>query len=139
MAQRAKTTVTDQNVATYVDALKLSGQREDAQRLIELFVNVSCENPKMWGPSIIGFGSYDYVCGHSGTSLRIGFAVRKSGLVIYIVPGFSEFMTELAAIGPHTISKSCLNIKNLQKIDMAALETLARRTLDIMNTRYPRT
>jgi hypothetical protein len=140
MVHKAKTTGTDQSVVTYVDALEIPGQKEDAQSLIELFARISGEKPKMWGPSIIGFGSYDYIydSGHSGSSLRIGFAARKTGLVIYIVPGFSGLTSELETIGPHMISKSCLNIKNLRKTNMGALETLARKALCIMDARYPR-
>lgn len=140
MAADAKTRATEEDVSGYIERIESPALRADAVELVGLFARLTREPARMWGPSIIGFGSYDYTydSGHSGTSLRIGFAARKSGLVIYIVPGFDEFSAELAAIGPHTNSKSCLNIKNLQKTNMAALENLAKKALAIMDARYPR-
>lgn len=140
MTGEAKTKPGAASVKEHIAALDNPSLRADAEKLTDLFAKISGEDPVMWGTSIIGFGSYDYTydSGHSGSSLRIGFAARKSGLVIYIVPGFDGLSDDLAAIGPHTISKSCLNLKNLQKTDMDALETLARKALAVMDARYPR-
>ena len=140
MAAEAKTKATGENVSDYIEKIESTVLRADAVELAGLFARLCGEPARMWGPSIIGFGSYDYTydSGHTGTSMRIGFAARKSGLVIYIVPGFGEFSRELAEIGPHTTSKSCLNLKNLQKTDMAALESLAKKALAMMDARYPR-
>lgn len=140
MAKEAKTKAGEESVEEHIAALDHPGLRADAETLAKLFAEISGEPAKMWGASIIGFGSYDYTydSGHSGSSMRIGFAARKTGLTIYIVPGFSEFAPELEAIGPHTTAKSCLYLKNLQKTDIAALHRLAAKAVAIMNCRYPR-
>lgn len=141
MSREAKTKATDADVAAYIGKIDNPNLRQDAATLADLLARLSGEPARMWGPAIIGFGTYDYAydSGHSGTSMRIGFAARKSGLVIYIVPGFESLATELAEIGPHTTSKACLNLKSLQKTDMAALETLLSKALSVMDARYPRT
>ncbi len=80
---------------------------------------LSGEPAIMWGPSIVGFGKYGYIydSGHSGTSMRIGFSPRKAAMTVYIVPGYDNKAALLARLGPHTLGKSCLYIKDLSKVD----------------------
>lgn len=141
MPREAKTMPGAASVEGHIAALDNPGLRADAEKLAELLTKVSGEKPVMWGPSIIGFGSYEYTydSGHSGSSSRIGFAARGTGLVIYIVPGFDEFADDLAELGPHKTAKSCLYIKKLSNIDLKVLAELARKALAIMDQRYPRT
>ena len=93
----------------------------------------------MWGPSIIGFGSYHdkYDSGHEGTSCRIGFSSRKSDLVLYILSGSEGEAEQLARLGKHKTGKSCLYIKQLSDIDEAVLREMIAGSLACMNDRYP--
>ena len=98
----------------------------------------------MWGPTIIGYGSYDYTydSGHSGTSCRIGFSPRKAQLVVYLIPVFegsdkAEADRLLDCLGPHSMGKSCLYIRRLDKIDLTALEQLLALSWRLMGERYP--
>ena len=115
------------------------GRRDEALSLIRMFSLISGKDPVMWGPSMIGFGSYDYRydSGRTGTSFRLGFAPRKAQLVIYIMPGFADFHKELAAIGPCRHEKSCLYIKSLSKIKLPALRALAAKAWEMMAEKYP--
>ncbi len=141
MAGKAKTRPGSASVEGHIAALDNSSLRADAEMLADLLTKISGEEPVMWGPSIIGFGSYDYTydSGHSGSSSRIGFAARETGLVIYIVPGFDEFAVDLAALGPHKTAKSCLYVKKLSDVNLEVLAEIARKALAIMDERYPRT
>lgn len=100
---------------------------------------ITGESPKMWGPSIIGFGSYHYKydSGHEGDMCRLGFSPRKAELVLYVLtedPGQTEKLTRL---GKHKTGKSCLYIKKLADVDMAVLEEIATDALSYMNRKYP--
>lgn len=138
MAGTNKTRATNASVSLFLETVSET-RRAEAQILIDLFGRVSEAPPVLWGLSIIGFGSYDYryASGRTGTSLRIGFAPRKSELVIYVVPGFDGLTSELLAIGPQRHEKSCLYIKSLSKTNLPALEALAAKVWAIMAQKYP--
>ena len=98
----------------------------------------------MWGPSIVGYGSYAYKydSGREGTSARAGFSPRKPTLVLYLNGTYEgarmdEAHALFARLGPHTTGKSCLYIKRLDQIDVAALEDLVRLSWEAMNERWP--
>ena len=93
----------------------------------------------MWGPSIVGFGRYDYRydSGHSGSFFRTGFSPRKANLVIYIMPGYQDFSDLLARLGKHRIGKSCLYVNKLADIDLDVLEEIIRAGLARMEELYP--
>ena len=126
-------------VASFIQTLE-EKRKAEAETLIEMFQSITGYEPVMWGPSIIGFGSYDYryESGRTGTSLRMGFSPRKAALVIYVVPGFVGLEQELRAIGPHRHEKSCLYIKSLSKMNLPALKALATKVWDMMAQNYPR-
>lgn len=100
---------------------------------------ITGHEPKMWGPSIIGFGSYHYRydSGHEGTACRLGFSPRKAQLVLYVLTESEGEAELLARLGKHKIGKCCLYINKLADVDMDVLETLTRRAWDWMNRRYP--
>lgn len=133
-----KTRPTGSSVEAYIGSIDHK-RRTEAETLVAIFRAVTGFEPVMWGPSIIGFGSYEYryESGRTGTSLRTGFSPRKAELVIYIVPGFDGLTQELLAIGPHRHEKSCLYIKSLAKMNLPALEALAAKAWEIMSDRYP--
>lgn len=104
-----------------------------------MMARISGLKPRMWGPTIVGFGSYDYTyeSGHSGTSLRVGFSPRKARLVVYIMPGFEGYAERLAALGKHKTGSSCLYINKLADVDTTVLEQLVRESLEAMEQKYP--
>jgi hypothetical protein len=121
-----KTKATEVSVADFLAAVEPAEKRADAVTLDALFRRVTGFIPQMWGPSMIGYGRYDYVyaSGHGGSSFATGFSPRKAELSIYILPGYAEFAPQLARLGKHRTGKSCLYVKRLSDIEMAVLEEL---------------
>lgn len=140
MAYQAKTTLTDASVDAFLAAIENPARRADCAILLGLMARLTGEPARMWGPSIIGFGHYDYAyeSGHSGSSFRTGFSPRKANLTLYIMPGYADFGPILARLGKHTTGKSCLYIKTLADIDMAVLEELLLAGLARMDALYPK-
>lgn len=134
-----KTKPTEGSVDAYIEAIESPARREDARTVRGMMERITGEPPKMWGPSIIGFGSYHYRydSGHEGTSCRLGFSPRKAELVLYVLTGTPEQEALLAKLGKHKVGKSCLYIKRLADVDMAVLEDITRAALADMNDRYP--
>ena len=135
-----KTKPTQMKVADFIDAAPDAVRREDAKTLVALMSRVTGEEPVMWGPSIIGFGSYHYryESGHEGDACRLGFSPRKAELVLYVLTGSPEQEAQLARLGKHRTGKACLYIKKLADVDMAVLEEIVRGALAWMDARYPR-
>ena len=134
-----KTKLTEQSVDDHIAAIAQDQKRADAVTLDALFREVSGYQPRMFGGSIIGYGSYSYTydSGHSGVSIATGFAPRKSNIVLYIMPGYADFGAILARLGKHKIGKSCLYINKLADIDTGVLKELIRAGLDDLATRWP--
>jgi hypothetical protein len=114
------------------------GRREEAVRLLAIFAEVTGWEPRLWGPSMVGYGRYEYRydSGHSGESLATGFSPRKAELVIYILPDAGAFGPILARLGPHRMTKACLYIKRLAAVDEAVLRELIRAGLDDLGQRW---
>lgn len=121
-----KTKLTNQSVGAFIDALTDESRRADAKLLARLMQRATGEKPKMWGPSIIGFGEYHYKyeSGREGDMPLAGFSPRKAATVLYGVIGFSDADRLLAKLGKHTTGKGCLYIKKLSDIDPGVLEEL---------------
>lgn len=121
-----KTQPNDDDPKTFVASVDDDHRRADAERLLELFARATGEPPKMWGSSIVGYGSYDYAyeSGRTGTWMRTGFSPRKRAMTIYIMPGFDGYGSMLEELGPHTTGKSCLYVKKLDQVDLDVLERL---------------
>jgi Domain of unknown function (DU1801) len=134
-----KTKATPVSVDDFIKAVADDQQREDARKIIVMMERVSGHPPKMWGPSIIGFGSYHYKyeSGHEGEMCRIGFSPRKGQTVLYIIDGFGGYSELLAKLGKHKTGKSCLYIKRLSNIDESVLEQLCAQSLEWMAQKYP--
>ena len=118
-------------VAAFIHTLADPARRADAKALIKLMQNAGGEKPRMWGPSIIGFGSYHYKyeSGREGDMPVIAFSPRKAATVLYGVTGFGEATALLAKLGKHTTGKGCLYIKKLADVDQRILETLILKSL----------
>ena len=132
-----KTKPTTLSVAAYVDALTDPTQRSDAKELVRLMERASSEKPKLWGPSIVGFGTYHYryASGREGDAPMIAFSPRKSALVLYSMLAHSEANVLLAKLGKHTTGKGCLYFKKLADVDRTVLETLIRNAVAHSRTR----
>src|SRR5271168_4610649 len=121
-----KTKPTKLSVAAFIAALADPAKRTDAKVLVKLLQSATGERPKMWGPSIIGFGSYHYryESGREGDMPLAGFSPRKAAIVLYGLNGFSEAEEWLAKLGKHTGGRGCLYIKKLADVDRKVLETM---------------
>ena len=126
-----KTKPTKLSVAAYIDALTDETRRADAKALVKLMQSATGERPKMWGPSIIGFGSYHYTheSGREGDMPLAGFSPRKAATVVYGMTGFSESEALLAKLGKHTTGGGCLYIKKLTDVDQKVLEALVSKSV----------
>lgn len=122
----------------FLAAVEPEARRAEAARLDAIFREVTGWSPRMWGPSMVGYGRYAYTydSGHSGVAMATGFAPRKAELVVYILPGYADFGAMLADLGPHRLGKSCLYLKRLAGIDEAALKRLIRAGLDDLGQRW---
>jgi hypothetical protein len=134
-----KTQATAANVTAFVDAIADPGKREDARTVCRLMERLSGEPPRMWGSSIVGFGSYHYKydSGREGDSPRIGFSPRANALTLYIMGGFPRHEALMERLGKYKTGKSCLYLKQLADVDMDVLEELIAASLDHMRELYP--
>ena len=127
-----KTKATEADVAAFLDAVPDARRREEAKALDALHRKVTGCAPRMWGPSIVGYGSYTYKydSGREGTMARAGFSPRKPALTIYMMGHYGDAQPEadalFARLGKHKFTKSCLYINKLADVDLNALESLVR-------------
>lgn len=134
-----KTRPTPVSVNEYLASKASPQQLADCQAVMAMCERVTQEPPQMWGPSIVGYGSYAYKydSGHSGEASLVGFAVRGKELVIYLIgdsPGQDEL---LARLGKHKMGKACLYFKRLADLDAGVLETLIAGSVAEIRRRYP--
>jgi hypothetical protein len=129
-----KTQPTKLSVTAFINAITDPARRADAKTLVKLMQEASGEKPQMWGPSIIGFGSYHYKydSGREGDMPVVGFSPRKAATVLYGVAGPRDLLPKL---GKHTTGKGCLYIKKLADIDPQVLETMVVKALRIRSTK----
>ena len=134
-----KTKPTAVNVSDFIEAVADEKQRADAHKIAATMERLSGHKPEMWGPSIIGFGSYHYKyeSGREGDMCRIGFSPRKGNTVLYLVDGFDDYASLLEKLGKHKTGKSCLYIKRLSDVDDGVLEQLIVESLAYMAQKYP--
>ena len=134
-----KTKPTEVSVAAFIEAITDETKRADAKALVKLMQSASGEKPKMWGPSIIGFGSihYKYESGREGDMPLVGFSPRKAASVLYGAIGFDGAEKLLAKLGKHTTGKGCLYIKKLSDMDQKVLQTLVAKSLAAKHARHP--
>ncbi len=134
-----KTKPTGISVDEFLDAVPDPQRRADGKKVRAMMERVTGEPAAMWGPSIIGFGSYHYKydSGHEGVMCRLGFSPRKAELVLYVLTESEGQDALLARLGRHRTGKSCLYIKRLSDVDEGALEALTVHALDYMNEKYP--
>jgi len=126
-----KTKPTRESVSKFIRAIPDERLREDCQLLTTLMGEATGARPKMWGPSMVGFGCYHYkyASGREGDWFLTGFSPRKANLTLYIMSGFDEVEDLLAKLGKHKTGKSCLYVRSLEDLDLAVLKRLIRASL----------
>lgn len=139
MASANKTKPEPKSVATFLAELDAPNRVIEGEALIDLFARVTGQPPVMWGPSIIGFGSYHYryESGHEGNAPRVAFSPRKAKLVCYLKLESVGAGPLLARLGKHSTGKGCLYINKLSDVDLGVLEELVTDSYQEMARAYP--
>ena len=136
-----KTRRNSASVTAFLNALDDPRQRADARKLSAMMRAATGARPKMWGSSIVGFGSYHYkyASGREGDWPLVGYSPRKQNLSVYVMPGFESFDALLERLGKFKTGKSCLYIKRLADVDEQILDRLVRESVAYMREKYATT
>lgn len=134
-----KTQPSGQDVDAFISSVEPAAKQDDARLLDKIFQSVTGYAPVMWGPSIIGYGSYhySYKSGREGEFLATGFSPRKARHSIYIMPGYQDYSTILSRLGKHKLGKACLYVNKLADIDLDVLEELIHAGLTDLQKQWP--
>jgi len=135
---KLKTTETKASVSAFLSNVENEKRRKDGKIVLKMFKDITGEKPKMWGPSIIGFGKhqYKYESGREGVICKVGFSPRKSSLVFYTKVDSDKYKTLMGKLGKYKIGKSCLYINKLEDIDEKILRMLIKESWDYMTKTY---
>lgn len=134
-----KTKKNSASVVAFIASVKDEAKRRDARALLKIFKAATGQQPKMWGTSIVGYGSYHYKSERSrqeGDWLMTGFSPRKTNLTIYIMPGFKNYQVLLKKLGPHKTSVGCLYLKRLSDVDTKVLAMIIKTSYKDMKKKY---
>ena len=137
---KTKTSATSANVEEFINSVADTEQkRKDSHDLLKFMQDTTGHQAKMWGPSIVGFGSYHYKydSGHEGDAPLAAFAPRKDSLVIYFSTEFKNRELLLSQLGKHRSSKACVYVKKLSDIDLKILETMIVNSMTYTTKLYP--
>ncbi|MBZ4033484.1 DUF1801 domain-containing protein [Flavobacterium sp. 17A] len=134
-----KTTETENSVTDFINAVENDAKRNDAFELLKVIQETTGFEPKMWGPSIIGFGSYHYKydSGHEGDAPLAGFSPRKTAMTVYFYLPEEKREELLSKLGKHTSSKACIYIKKLADIDIEILKKIILLSIEYTLKLYP--
>ena len=134
-----KTKPTGASVDAYLASRASPEQLADCKAIMAMCKRVTKQQPKMWGPTMVGYGSYTYryESGHSGDAFLTGFAVRGRDLVVYLMAESPEQRALLAKLGKHRMGKSCLYVRRLADLDSRVLEALIAGSVADVRRRYP--
>lgn len=135
-----KTKETEMSVMEFIETVGNPKKREDAYKLLKIFEETTGHEAKMWGPSIIGFGSYhyQYESGHEGDAPLVGFSPRKAKISLYFATGDTEREKLLERFGKHTSGKSCVYINKLADVNEEVLKQLIEQSVAFLQKLYPR-
>lgn len=133
-----KTSKKDASVTAYLKSIEDRRKRADAKKIAAMMRKATGASPRMWGSSIVGYGSYHYryESGREGEWMLTGFSARKQSLVVYVMSGFRAFTALMKRLGRYKTGKSCLYIKTLDDVDMKILQTIIERSVRLMRRRY---
>src|SRR3954451_19415765 len=134
-----KTRETDNSVIEFIQNVENPKKREDAYKLIDIFTETTGFDAKMWGPSIIGFGSYHYKyeTGHEGDAPLVGFSPRKAKISLYFAPGEKKREELLKVFGKHTTGKACVYINKVADINEDVLKEMINESITFLTEMYP--
>lgn len=134
-----KTKPTGASVTRFLNSVENEKRRADAHVMNAMMERITGEKGKMWGPSIVGFGSYSYsnTTGKDLSWMLIGFSPRKANLVLYIMPGYGQFDDVMERLGKFKTGKACLYINKLEDVDLDVLEELVAASVRYMRKKYP--
>lgn len=136
-----KTKANDGDVNGFINSVDNEQKKKDGFALLEIFTQITGEQPKMWGSSIIGFGQYHYKSERSsqeGDWMLTGFSPRKQSLSLYLMMGFEEYEDLLKRLGKHKTGKGCLYINKLDDVDMDILKDLIKKSYADTKKKYKR-
>jgi hypothetical protein len=139
MAKNAnKTTENEGSVAGFLNSVADETKRVDSFKIVELMEEQSGYPAKMWGPAIVGFGSYHYKyeSGHEGDAPMAGFSPRANAITIYLATDYPGHQELLAKFGKHTTSKACIYVKKLADVDAEILKSMVRESVKYMKEKY---
>jgi hypothetical protein len=127
----AKTKPRRASVRKFLESVDNEKRRKDSFEVLEIMRQITKEEPKMWGPSIVGFGTYHYkyASGREGDWMVVGFSPRKQALTLYIMAGFNKYDELMAKLGEYETGKSCLYIKRLEDVHLPTLKRLIRESV----------
>ncbi len=133
-----KTQQNDRDVVEFLNGVENEQRKSDSFELLDLFRQLTSEEPKMWGDSLIGFGKYHYkyASGQEGDWPLTGFSPRKQNLTLYIMPGFKHYDNIMQNLGKYKTGASCLYVKKLSDIDSALLKELIVKSVHDMKKMY---
>ncbi|MGG1574732.1 DUF1801 domain-containing protein [Fictibacillus sp. NRS-1165] len=133
-----KTKETDRSVVEFIENVESPKKREDAYKLLDIFTETTGYEAKMWGPSIIGFGSYHYKyeSGHEGDAPLVGFSPRKAKISLYFATGDTRRKELLKDFGKHTTGKACVYINKVADIDVDVLKALISQSVRFLKETY---
>ena len=134
-----KTVKTKASVAEFLAQVEPAAKRAECEQVDLMMQEITGCQPEMWGPSIIGYGSYHYVyaSGREGDWMATGFSPRKTAITLYIMAGFDRYDELMSALGKYKTGKSCLYIKQLSDINLDVLKELIKSSFDHITTKYP--
>lgn len=134
-----KTKETDSNVTAFIETVENPKKRDDAYALLNIFTETTGFPGKMWGSSIIGFGSYHYKykSGHEGDAPLVGFSSRKANISLYFATGDTDREVLLTRFGKYTAGKGCVYIKRISDIDVEVLKELITQSVVFLKETYP--
>jgi hypothetical protein len=129
-----KTQVNEASVTDFLNSVEDEQKRKDSFDIMKMMKRVTKADPRMWGTSIVGFGSYHYkgASGREGDWMLIGFSPRKQNLTLYIMPGFERYPELMKRLGKYSTGKSCLYIKRLSDVDVDVLKELMDESVKMM-------
>lgn len=127
-----KTQPNQADVTVFLNGVSDERKRQDCFTILEMMTQVTGKEPTMWGPSIVGFGTYHYkyATGREGDWFLTGFSPRKQNLTLYIMAGFDQYDELLARLGKYKTGKSCLYIKKLTDVDQTVLRELVKLSVE---------
>lgn len=133
-----KTQPTRASVTEFLNSVENTQKRADCRAIAKMMRAATGKNARMWGSSLVGYGSYDYryASGREGTFFVTGFSPRAQNIAIYIIPGFRNFGGLMSKLGKYKTGKSCLYIRKLDDVNTETLNALIEKSVEYMRRKY---